>query len=178
MCISCELVRIKIPSRILTRETVMNRKPCPTYRNRFIERFPVQVEVTVDLAISQAMDWDWPWAAEQLLSYKGWQQWREPQIALWADFDDALRPYSEIVNRVADEHRPQRLDRRDELVQQGMSWNQATDQAWDEFAKKLEVPRAARDAVENLLEKRYQEARAKLWAEIYISEGEQDSTND
>lgn len=77
----------KIPtSRVLTREMVLRNRPCSEYRYRFMERFPVSVEVTKELAVSQAEDWDWWWAAEQLLSF------------------DAYRKFSSIVNRLDNEH--------------------------------------------------------------------------
>ena len=168
----------KVPSRILTRRTVLDHHPCSTYRSRFTQRFPEQVEVTVGLAVIQAMDWDWKWAAEELLSYDGYQAWRKQQDAALDVHEATMRPYFELSAVAYSTASAKRRERVAELTGGGMSHGKAVDLAWEEFDQDLEPSYAATAAVERISNKRYQQALAKAWAEIYISEGEQDSTND
>jgi hypothetical protein len=158
------------PRRILTRETVEDYDPCWTFSTRFEERFPEQVEVTVELAVSQALDWDWHWAADRLLSPNGYDAWSRISLQAEDDYDAAIEPYSKLLTAAYDE-----ADRVYSNTRYSTLSRAKADEA---YQATLEIPRAAGDAAREIANRRWQEARAKAWAEIYISEGKQDSTND
>jgi hypothetical protein len=158
---------VKPTSRILTRQMVMGHDPCPSQRNLFMERFPEQVEVTVELAVSQASDWDWYWAADELLSYDGYRQWQAIRQAANGQFTSPLEPYRELFDQAYDAA----WVARDEVLRGDFSVPEVG-AAQMTFEESLAIPWAALAAAKKIATDRYKRATAKAWAEIYIAEGE------
>lgn len=159
-----------LPKRVLTRETVEAGNPCYTYSERFEERFPESVEVTVELALSQADDWDWWWAARNLLTKDGYQEYSRRAIEAERIFDSTMHPYWEAVDRKATPawERHQETERRE--MANGKSYGEAYRIALAVYEEEIAIEVAARDAVYKVANRRLQEAKARAWAEIYISE--------
>lgn len=162
-------------SRVLTRETVVGEGPCSYYRNRFIERFPDSVEVTVELAVSQSEDWDWWWAAERLLTREGYKTFVSKNDELEEILLQRVRPYRQLLNEAYTAYYAE-FDR---LFAENTAGTWAGDDRAYEIAREgakhlIEVPQAARDTVEDLNIKRLAEGRARIWAEIFISETDKD----
>lgn len=159
-------------SRTLTRAALLREEPCYTYSSRFIDRFPESgVAVTVELAVEQAEDWDWWWAANSLLTPEGYQQWREIQRAAEPVYEDSLRPYNDLVNRAYELAAKTRAK-----IMRGMDfyskeWDAANDRASAAEQEILEIPRAASKAAYRVAGKHLHRAEAKAFAEIFISEG-------
>jgi hypothetical protein len=159
-------------SRILTREMVMKGSPCEVYRNRFIDRFPVSVEVTVDLALSQANDWDWDWAADELLSRKAKTRWGHRICEVEQDYNKTMRPYHDLVDAAYDEYYEVRGQAAVEAREKGLSMvnryalmNKASENI-------LSIPNAAADAARKIARKIEKESRARAWAELFIADAE------
>lgn len=161
-------------SRVLTLDTVLAEEPCGFYRRQFTDRFPVSVEVTTDLAKSQAAEWDWFWAAEMLLSYEGFQMWleiyrkamnaRDEAVANWSAGAAAREAYDkadEAYNRV-----------HEEVYAATNDWDAAYNEAYDASRKISRVADAVLIAVRKVTREIYNETIAVKWAEIYIAEGE------
>jgi hypothetical protein len=164
---------VKPTSRTLTHATLMAEGPCSTYRARFTERFPEKVEVTVELAVSQASDWDWYWAAEQLLSRDGYRHWKKQLAASEEEHYNSLRPYEDLLSNAWDvAYRVREADFEELHGVRGKNEDDAWDAATQKFREALVIPRAALDAASEIANERRQQARAKAWAEIYIAEGE------
>lgn len=59
----------------ITRNMLEEAGACDSAIRLFADRFGTRVEPTLDLALSQADDWDWAWAAGALLPLRYAQQW-------------------------------------------------------------------------------------------------------
>lgn len=159
----------KIPtSRVLTREMVLRNRPCSEYRHRFMDRFPVSVEVTKELAVSQAQDWDWWWAAEQLLSYGAYKKFSDRINVIDNEYDAATRPYYELVNNARDEM----YRKQDEAYNSNMPYDERLKLREQVRKDLMEAPMAARDAATPILAKRRVEKIATLWAELFLADEE------
>lgn len=72
----------------VTLEDLVNRGACHNYRVKFRELFGEEVEVTVELCVKHAQDFNWNWARDNLL---GWGKPRD-------DFDAIEDPaYQEMT---------------------------------------------------------------------------------
>jgi len=160
-------------SRFLPAYMVLDADPCPTYRNRFEERYEVTgVEVTVELAVSQSEDWDWYWAADALLSYEGYDEFRSRVSAENEAYDKYMAPFRTAISAA--------YDNADRVYEEFREAGPKDGQRWDEFyaegdrlyGYEMAVARAAEEAMRGVLNKRLRVAEATAFAEIFISEGE------
>jgi len=159
----------KIPtSRVLTRDMVLRNRPCSEYRHRFMDRFPVSVEVTKELAVGQAQDWDWWWAAEQLLSYGAYKQFGERVNVIDNEYDAATAPYYKLVNDARDVLY-QRQDAATDANPQ-LSYPERVELREKIRRELMEAPIAARDAATPILAKRRVEKIATVWAELFLAD--------
>lgn len=157
-------------SRILTRDELLSHDPCFYYRDLFTQRFPVSVEVTVELAVSQAQDWDWHFAAGALLD--DCEPFRAAYHASSNEYEAVMAPYVKAVELKYDEALMVYRQRRDALVEGGMNYYDACNEADMAYEGFVEVERAAREAVRLIASRRLNEALARSFAELYIAEGE------
>jgi hypothetical protein len=69
------------------------REPaCVGQRAIFMHLFGASVQVSVKLAEKHAQDFDFDWAARNLLSRAGLEKYEKARLALWADYDKARAP--------------------------------------------------------------------------------------
>jgi hypothetical protein len=157
-------------SRVLTREMVLRQDPCSEYRNRFIERFPVSVEVTVELAVSQAEDWEWGWAATSLLSSKAQRKLYPRMRDAENTFDSTMQPYWDLVNAAYNKYHEAFDQAKAEARSKGMNSLQQWDYAEQQAARILEIPNAAVKAVNKVAQKIKSQEIARAWAEQFIQD--------
>lgn len=161
-------------SRTLTREMFLKGEPCWHYRNQFDTLFPESVEVTVELAVSQANDWDWFWAAENLLSQEGYEKFKTACRAVDKVRTDTLAPYTAVRNaarRAAEEEQDKKYQA---LLASGVRRWDAEDQAYEFQQNLLNVLGYNSDFynsdVVKAAEKAYIEAQAQAWAELFLTD--------
>lgn len=159
--------------RILTLAQLFDAEACEDYTDPFQDKFGKEVLVTVEVAISQADDWAWDWAAEYLL-HDNFHAYREAvrpflkahttvlnpaETAHWEASRRALEAHAEFVRIFRAEH--------DE---------QMTLEAWEkarEVYREITAPTAeALYAVEEAENLKLNQAKARIFAELYIKEGE------
>ena len=157
-------------SRVLTRETVLRGNPCEEYRERFIERFPESVEVTVELAVSQATDWDWCWAANELLTSTGKAEWFKRIGVAEQEHDTVMRPYQDALDEASNQRWAAYDKALEDGYRAGVDYTQRQRTASKVSQRIVEIPRAAERAAREIASKRLNEARAAAWAEVFISE--------
>lgn len=107
-------------SRLLTREMVLKGNPCYDYRTQFCQRFPEGIQVTKELAVSQAADWDWGWAGTYLLSRGAHVQFRTLQDEIGEEYNRKMGPFWDLDNKVWDEWKGIRAKAREEARQLGL----------------------------------------------------------
>lgn len=104
-------------SRLLTREMLLKGNPCYDYRTQFCQRFPEGIQVTKELAVSQAADWDWDWAGTYLLSWDARSTFRTPQEEIENEYNRKMEPFWDLNNKVWDEWEGIRAKAREEARQ-------------------------------------------------------------
>jgi hypothetical protein len=160
------------PRRTLQLSEILRGEPCFTYSSRARERFAEagSVEVTVSLAVEQADDWDWYWAASRLLTEAGYDKFSEVVSKANRAHEDAQRPYRELLNQ-ADQDAIAVYDRvKQEVLDAGGDLNTAYATADKEYIKLRKIPQAALEAVRVITAKARNAAYATAFAEVYISE--------
>lgn len=162
----------KPASRILTRETVMYFQPCSEYRTRFEALFPVGVAVTVDLAVSMADKWDWRWAAEYLLSERGYWTWDFEDDAWLNEYFDTMRPWEDAYDQAWAAANTACAKARTEALDAGEDPQTARRRSVEVRDYALAPAQAAHEAAKKVALGRLYEARARKFAELYIAEGE------
>lgn len=159
-------------SRVLTREMVLRGRPCGEFRKRFIGRFPESIDVTVELAVSQASDWDWWWAVSNLLSDKRYQEARKQFNELSNKHDLELAPYRELSNKAYDEYYAARRAASDEAYAQNLPYWERVQYVNSKCEDLRTVPEAAYNAAIAVSDKRLHEGQAKIWAELFLVDAE------
>lgn len=159
-------------SRTLTREMVLRGGPCSHYRHQFIDRFPVSVEVTTELAVSQAKDWDWCWAAAHLLSRDAYMNYPAAERLLETEYNESMKPFwdAHSAGRMLFGHVFE--ETREKALKAGESRYRASDLAYEAQEKALKPFQDAADAAHKVLYQRMQESKARLWAELFLADGE------
>lgn len=65
-------------ARYITRRQLVAKRACQGYLRKFSELFPLgYVQVTQENAVKYALNFDWYWAAEELLHSDLWKAWRQ-----------------------------------------------------------------------------------------------------
>lgn len=159
-------------SRKITYNELLDHDACSPYRHRFMERFADGVELTVDLAVSQAADWDWHWAGGNLL--KDCDGFFEAYDTADHVMGTALRPYQELFDAAYQKIKTKADETRCDALNNGMSEYAA----WDLYDKIITdgttVEYAAKEAAYEALHKIFQETIAREFAERYIAEKPED----
>jgi hypothetical protein len=75
---------------IITRKMLRQQHACPNQVARFQELFGDAVEVTVELAVKHAQDFNWDWAAWSLLSAAGYSAYNAAMAEVRRTYDAAL----------------------------------------------------------------------------------------
>jgi hypothetical protein len=163
----------KVPtSRTLTREMVLKGRPCSDYRYKFIERFPVSVEVTLDLALSQIGDWEWDWAAEHLLSRSAQREFYKREAVADKAYSVAVKPFNDLLDNAYTEYYKVRGAAMREADDKGLSNAERYDYAAEATKGILDVPRAATNAAIEAASGVYNEARVRIFVELFLTDAE------
>ena len=71
---------------ILTLQQLVDANACESQRARFASRFGESVDVTEDLAVSVAGDFDFDFAARHFLPAAAWAEYEAIRAAAWAEY--------------------------------------------------------------------------------------------
>jgi len=159
-------------SRTLTREMVLKGGPCWEYRNRFIERFPVSVEVTKELVLSQVRDWDWCWAGSYLLSREASIEFNRMADEAGERYGERVKPLYDLTRNVNAEARKLWDDAYAKAQQSGqIGWGayDIADAVRDEFKKPYQ---AAQDAGVRVASEQLNKFRAEAFVTLFLADQE------
>lgn len=162
---------VKTSRKLLVSE-ILRGDPCHVYSQRLSERFNVEIDVTVELAVSQADDWDWYWAASRLLTAAGYEKFSQAVVkaenAQSEELED-LRKLSRAKHEMARVEYNQVL--RIEVEKEGSWYSNAAYVAANEvYARIVEPIDAALVAALKVTRHRVNVVEAQTFAELYISE--------
>jgi cyclopropane fatty-acyl-phospholipid synthase-like methyltransferase len=76
-------------SKLITVETLRRLHACTDQVKKFAELFPNGVEPTLELCVKHAADFDWSWAACNLLTASARAQYDAACASAWAQYDAA-----------------------------------------------------------------------------------------
>jgi hypothetical protein len=169
---------VKTSRKLLVSE-ILRGDPCYIYSQRLAERFNVEIDVTVELAVSQSDDWDWWWAASRLLTEAGYEEFSSAVHKAENARRDTLKPYTDLARRDREEAHKEY----DRVLRIGAdnpsSWYsysdatyRAANAAYHEVTK---VSEAALKAARDVLQGDVNKAAAETFATLYIGE---DGTTD
>lgn len=160
------------PQRELALSEILRGDPCWTYRQRLGERFgpDAKIMVTVALAVEQAQDWDWYWAASRLLTESGYNTFQGKALTPRAEAHDILRPYQELHSASLGSASEEYDRTRSRVLDETGDLNKAYDAADKVYNHLTEASEAAIKAVRETTTERLNLVLAQLFAEIYISE--------
>ena len=163
---------VKTSRKLLVSE-IRRGDPCYTYSQRLRERFETEINVTVELAVSQADDWDWCWAASHLLTQAGYEEFLEIVDKAEDAQSDDLKELRELASQKREEaHAKYDHVLRTEQEKQGHWW--ITDDAYRAanlaYSEVTEATEAALEAARKITEARVNKIAAQTFAELYIGE--------
>jgi hypothetical protein len=167
---------VKTSRKLLVSE-ILRGDPCYTYSQRLRERFNVEIDVTVELAVSQADDWDWYWAASRLLTTPGYEKFSATVNKAENEQSDALKPYRDLARQAREEARNEYNRVLAIEVEKPGNWysDKAYQAANEAYGKMTQVADAALTAARKVLEGRTNLVAAEAFALLYI---EEDGTTD
>ena len=87
-------------SKIITLRQLDAKGACQDQRDKFKEIFGSQVEVTLDLCIKHAQDFDFNWAANYLLSSTAWAEYERVRASARAEYARVTAPARAEYERV------------------------------------------------------------------------------
>lgn len=158
------------PKRTLAVSEILRGEPCYTYEQK-LDRFSEgTVEVTVRLAVEQADDWDWYWAASRLLTEAGYEKFSDRAAKASNEMSDLIKPYRELRN-AADQEAVREYNRiRENIVDTTGNWDKAYEEATKVYNELNELSLAAYQAAHKVFQHRQAVAQATAFAELYIGE--------
>lgn len=162
---------VKTSRKLLVSE-VLRGDPCYTYSQRLSERFSGEIEVTVELAVSQADDWDWYWAASRLLTEAGYDKFSSAVGKANEEQDQELKPLRDLRRSAHDQARTEYNRVLEEHPKEDNYW--ITDAAYRAankvYSELTEVADAGYDAARKVVQGRVNKVAAEAFATLYISE--------
>jgi hypothetical protein len=162
---------VKTSRKLLVSE-ILRGDPCYVYSQRLEQRFNVEIDVTVELAVSQADDWDWYWAATRLLTAAGYEKFSEAVRKMDSEQNSQLKEFNTLARRDREQARIE-YDRvlRIEVEKPG-NWhtNAAYIAANKAYNQVVEVSEAALHAARKVLDGRTNKFAAETFATLYIGE--------
>jgi hypothetical protein len=142
--------------RKLTLKTLIAKGACKDQVELFKAAFGGRVDVTVALCVKHAGQFDWSWAARNLLSEAGRTDYDRARAPAWADYERA------IVEASADYDSA--------TVEASIVYHRATAPAWAEYNRAMAVARAGYNRARAPAWADYDRARAVAFATLYIQE--------
>lgn len=162
---------VKTSRKLLVSE-ILRGDPCYVYSQRLSERFNVEIDVTTELAVSQADDWDWYWAASRLLTQKGYDEFskivNKAEIAQSNELKGLRELSRSSHNRAREEYN--RVLHDSEKENDYWFTDAAYRAANKAYSEMTEVVDAAYEAARKVTEHRVNVVKAQTFAELYISE--------
>lgn len=159
-------------SRTLKVSEILRGDPCYTYSQRLSERFSGEIEVTVELAVSQSEDWDWYWAASRLLTEAGDKKFSQTVREANEKQDQELKPLRDLRRSAHDQARTEYNRVLEEHPKEDNYW--ITDAAYRAankvYSELTEVADAGYDAARKVVQGRVNKVAAEAFATLYISE--------
>ena len=83
--------------KIITLSQLKAAGACANALQRFAAAFGESVQVTPALAGKYADQFDWKWAADNLLSIPAWTEYEAARVAAWAKYETARVKYETAV---------------------------------------------------------------------------------
>lgn len=162
---------VKTSRKLLVSE-ILRGGPCYEYSHKVAERFSVEIEVTVELALSQADDWDWYWAASRLLTEEGYEKFSKIVNDAENSHAAQLQPYRDLAKQARDEARIEYNRVLAIEVEKPGNWysDAAYIAANVAYAQVTDVSEAALSAARKVVQLRVNKVQAKAFAELYIGE--------
>ena len=74
---------------IITLKQLDKRSACTGQRDLFEKLFGASVEITKELCIKHASDFDWTWAARNFLSASAWAEYDKARASAQVEYDKA-----------------------------------------------------------------------------------------
>ena len=156
-------------SRTLTLAMLIDAGACYTYTQQFRERFPEgSVDMTVDLAVSQAKDWDWYFAAGAFLCDR--TDWNSKINEAERQYSASIRPYRELLSNTRVEASKLFEGLAEKHGYYTDEYYKAYSEVDVEFQRRMAVPRAAYNAACEAAALAVSTAQARAFAEQYIAE--------
>lgn len=161
--------------RILTYQTLLDHGACTDYSIPFADKFQESVLVTVELAVSQALDWPWDWAANEFLSRDGRLDFHAITQPANDEYRAVMEPHWEAEYKAFEAARTEyhRVETEYVKAHGGMDvagWD-AADKAYQAVSEPVVKARDAANAPATL---KLQTIRARAFAELYIKEGNEE----
>jgi hypothetical protein len=75
---------------MITYDTLRTAGACQEQRELFRQLFPKGTEVTEELCVRHAQDFDWEWAAENLLDDATRKVYNDAEAPAWKAYEDAV----------------------------------------------------------------------------------------
>lgn len=161
---------VKTSRKLLVSE-ILRGDPCYVYSQRLSERFTGEIEVTVELALSQADDWDWYWAASRLLTVAGYEKFSAAMEKGYEAQDEELQFLRDASrsahNRARDEYNRVLETSRGENYWASDDAYRAANKVYSELT---EVVDAAYEAARKVTNGRVNKIGAETFATLYIGE--------
>lgn len=157
-------------SRLLTREMLLKENPCYDYRTQFCQRFPEGIQVTKELAVSQAADWDWDWAGTYLLSRGANVQFRTLSDEIGEEYNRKMEPFWDLNNKVWNEYESVRAKAREEARQLGLNYAQRYTYMQNACMGIRDVANAGLRAAEKAASEWQDKKLAALFAELFLAD--------
>lgn len=162
---------VKTSRKLLVSE-ILRGDPCYVYSQRLRDRFNVEIEVTVKLALRQADDWDWYWAASRLLTEAGYEKFSRTVREANEKQEEGLEPLKALVRTAHQQARSEynrvlEAENQKAGVWYGGAAYRAASQAYNEVT---EVIDAAYEAASKVVQSRVNKVAAEAFATLYIGE--------
>lgn len=159
-------------SRTLKVSEIRRGEPCYLYSQRLSERFDAEINVTVELAVSQAEDWDWYWAASRLLTAAGYREFQKAVDKANEEQDQELQPLRELSRSTHNRAREEYNRVLNDSEKENNYW--FTDAAYSAankvYTKMVEAIDHAWDAANKITHARINKVAAEAFATLYIGE--------
>lgn len=157
-------------SRTIKVSAIIAKDPCPHYRNQLTDRFgDGEIEVTEELCMSQANDWDWGWAGVKLLPRELRHEFNEIENAAYDKRDADMRPIWDMMRPVRTEASKIFEQVKREADANGASYWQAYEVAEAAYDKHMAVVRAAEEAALKMADQERNETLARAFATLFLS---------
>lgn len=143
----------------ITLEDLVNRGACHNYRVKFRDLFGEEVEVTVELCVKYAQDFDWNWARDNLL---GWGKPRD-------DFDALEGPAYQEMTDVTDPAYKEYSEAREKFYAELLGTDRS-EAPWRTYRDKCQEPLAKYNEVCKKASVEYNKKCAEAFGKVFLAQ--------